>query len=64
MIVLGSIGKSGVQSFLLGGTSGKVSRNSKIPVLVVREILKFSRYFSRSQREENVSTDVVSGERK
>jgi nucleotide-binding universal stress UspA family protein len=63
MIVVGSIGKSGVQNFLLGGTSGKVSRNSKIPVLVVREILKFPRYFSRSQREAKVSTDVVSGER-
>jgi hypothetical protein len=46
---------------LLGGTSGKVSRNSKIPVLVVREILKFPRYFSRIQREEKVSTDAVSG---
>jgi nucleotide-binding universal stress UspA family protein len=63
MIVLGSIGKSGVQNFLLGGTSGKVSRNSKIPVLVVREMFKFPRYFSRSQREEKVLTDLESEER-
>jgi nucleotide-binding universal stress UspA family protein len=63
MIVVGSIGKSGVQSFLLGGTAGKVSRNSKIPVLVVREIFKFPKYFSRSQRGEKVPTEVVSEEK-
>jgi nucleotide-binding universal stress UspA family protein len=59
MIVVGSIGKSGVQSFLLGSISGKVLRHSKIPVLVVREIFKFPRYFSRSQRNAKVPTDVV-----
>lgn len=63
MIVVGSIGKSGVQSFLLGSISGKVLRHSKIPVLVVREIFKFPRYFSRSQRNAKVPNDVVSGEK-
>ncbi len=54
MIVVGSIGKSGIQSFLLGSISGKILRNSKIPVLVVREIFKFPKFFSRSQRNAKV----------
>jgi hypothetical protein len=63
MIVVGSLGKPDVERFLLGSVSEKVVRNSKVPVLVVREILKFSRYFSRIQREEKFSTDAVSGGR-
>jgi len=37
MIVVGSLGKTDVERFLLGSVSEKVVRNAKIPVLVVRE---------------------------
>lgn len=63
IIVVGSLGKSGVQSFLLGNVSEKVLRNSKIPVLVVREIFKFPKFVSRSQRNAKVSANVLSGKR-
>lgn len=36
LIVMGSIGKTGIEKFLLGSVAEKVVRNSKIPVLVVR----------------------------
>lgn len=36
LIVLGSLGKSGIERFLMGSISEKVVRNAKIPVLVVR----------------------------
>ncbi|MGP8321017.1 MAG: universal stress protein [Methanosarcinaceae archaeon] len=36
MIVLGTLGKSGLDRFLLGSVAEKVTRNSGIPVLVVR----------------------------
>ena len=36
IIVLGTLGKSGLDRFLLGSVAEKVTRNSKIPVLVVR----------------------------
>ena len=36
LIVLGTLGKSGLDRFLLGSVAEKVVRNSKIPVLVVR----------------------------
>lgn len=36
IIVLGTLGKSGLDRFLLGSVAEKVVRNSKIPVLVVR----------------------------
>jgi len=36
VIVLGTLGKSGLDRFLLGSVAEKVVRNSKIPVLVVR----------------------------
>jgi nucleotide-binding universal stress UspA family protein len=36
MIVIGSLGKSGIERFALGSVSEKVVRHSKIPVLVVR----------------------------
>lgn len=35
-IVMGTLGKSGLDRFLLGSVAEKVVRNSKIPVLVVR----------------------------
>lgn len=35
MIVLGSIGKTGLNKFMLGSVAEKVVRNSKIPVLTV-----------------------------
>ncbi|WP_440946270.1 universal stress protein [Methanosarcina sp. T3] len=35
LIIVGSLGKSGVERFLLGSVSEKVVRNAKIPVLVV-----------------------------
>ncbi|MCD4821283.1 MAG: universal stress protein [Methanococcoides sp.] len=36
MIVIGTLGKSGIDRFLLGSVAEKVTRNSKVPVLVVR----------------------------
>ncbi|HHI30090.1 MAG TPA: universal stress protein, partial [Candidatus Methanoperedenaceae archaeon] len=36
LFVMGSIGKSGLDRFLLGSVADKVARNSKIPVMVVR----------------------------
>lgn len=36
IIILGTLGKSGLDRFLLGSVAEKVTRNSKIPVLVVR----------------------------
>jgi len=36
MIVIGTLGKSGLDRFLLGSVAEKVTRNSKVPVLVVR----------------------------
>ncbi len=35
IIVMGSIGKSGLGDYLLGGVAGKVVMKSKVPVLVV-----------------------------
>jgi len=36
VIVLGSIGKTGLEKFLLGSVAEKVVRNSRHPVLIVR----------------------------
>ena len=36
MIVVGSLGKTDIERFLLGSVSEKVVRNAKVPVLVVR----------------------------
>ena len=36
MIIVGSLGKSGIERFALGSVSEKVVRHAKIPVLVVR----------------------------
>ncbi|MCG7853472.1 MAG: universal stress protein [Methanosarcinaceae archaeon] len=36
LIVLGTLGKSGLDRFLLGSVAEKVSRNARVPVLVVR----------------------------
>ncbi|WP_319508666.1 universal stress protein [uncultured Methanolobus sp.] len=36
LIVLGTLGKTGLDRFLLGSVAEKVTRNSKVPVLVVR----------------------------
>lgn len=36
LIVLGTLGKSGLDRFLLGSVAEKIVRNSKIPVLVIR----------------------------
>lgn len=35
IIVIGSIGKTGLEKFLLGSVAEKVVRNSKVPVLIV-----------------------------
>jgi len=36
MIVMGTLGKTGLDRFLMGSVAEKVVRNSKVPVLVVR----------------------------
>lgn len=36
LIVVGTLGKSGLDRFLMGSVAEKVVRNSKVPVLVVR----------------------------
>ncbi|MDD3248253.1 MAG: universal stress protein [Methanosarcina sp.] len=36
LIIVGSLGKSGIERFLIGSVSEKVVRNAKVPVLVVR----------------------------
>ena len=36
MIVVGSLGKSGIEHFTLGSVSEKIVRHAKVPVLVVR----------------------------
>ena len=36
LVVMGTLGKSGLDRFLLGSVAEKVSRNSKIPVMIVR----------------------------
>jgi len=36
VIAMGNIGKTGLEKFLLGSVAGKVVRNSKLPVLIVR----------------------------
>ncbi|TQD26649.1 universal stress protein [Methanolobus vulcani] len=36
LIVMGTLGKTGIDRFLLGSVAEKVTRNSKVPVLVVR----------------------------
>ncbi len=36
VIVMGSIGKTGLEKFLMGSVAEKVIRNSKLPVLIVR----------------------------
>lgn len=40
VIVMGTLGKSGLDRFLLGSVAEKVTRNSKVPVLVVRGTAK------------------------
>ena len=35
IIVMGSIGKTGLEKFLLGSVAEKVVRNSKVPVLII-----------------------------
>jgi nucleotide-binding universal stress UspA family protein len=35
LIIVGSLGKSGIERFLIGSVSEKVVRNAKVPVLVV-----------------------------
>jgi len=36
LIVMGTLGRSGIEKFLLGSVADKVIRGSRIPVLVVR----------------------------
>jgi len=62
MIVIGSTGKSGVERFMLGSVSEKVVRNSKIPVLVVRERFKPESFVTCGQKNEKVPANVVSEE--
>lgn len=37
LIVMGSLGRSGIEKILLGSVADKVIRNSSIPVLIVRK---------------------------
>ncbi len=37
LIVMGTLGMSGIERFLLGSVADKVIRNSRIPVLTVRK---------------------------
>ncbi len=37
LIVMGTLGRSGIEKFLLGSVADKVIRNSSIPVLIVRK---------------------------
>ncbi len=37
LIVMGTLGRSGIEKFLLGSVADKVIRNSRIPVLTVRK---------------------------
>lgn len=37
LIAIGGIGRTGLEKFLMGSVAEKVVRNSKVPVLVVRE---------------------------
>jgi len=37
LIVMGTLGRSGIEKFLLGSVADKVIRNSRIPVLVARK---------------------------
>jgi nucleotide-binding universal stress UspA family protein len=59
MIVVGSTGKSGIGRFMLGSVSEKVVRNSKIPVLVVREKIKPERFVTCGQESERASATVM-----
>ncbi|NYT19895.1 MAG: universal stress protein [Methanosarcinales archaeon] len=36
LIVMGTLGKTGIDRFLLGSVAEKITRNSEVPVLVVR----------------------------
>ncbi|NPE31559.1 universal stress protein, partial [Methanococcoides sp. SA1] len=36
LVVIGTLGKTGIDRFLLGSVAEKITRNSKVPVLVVR----------------------------
>lgn len=36
IVVIGSIGKTGLEKFLMGSVAEKVAHNSKVPVLIVR----------------------------
>lgn len=37
LIVMGTLGRSGIEKFILGSVADKVIRGSRIPVLVVRK---------------------------
>ncbi len=37
LIVMGTLGRSGIEKFLLGSVADKVIRGSRIPVLIVRK---------------------------
>ena len=38
LLIMGSVGKSGLNRFLLGSVAEKVVRNSEVPVLLIRGI--------------------------
>jgi nucleotide-binding universal stress UspA family protein len=41
IIVMGTLGRTGIDRLLLGSVAGNVVRHSKVPVMVVREKCKF-----------------------
>jgi len=40
LIVMGTLGKTGLDRFLLGSVAGNLVRHSKVPVMVVRDMCK------------------------
>ena len=40
IVIMGTLGKTGLDMFLLGSVAGNLVRHSKVPVLVVRDKCK------------------------
>jgi nucleotide-binding universal stress UspA family protein len=40
IVIMGTVGKTGLDRLLMGSVTGNVARHSKVPVMVVREKCK------------------------